>query len=95
MKARVSNPTHISPAMFDQVVIEKFQENTADEAVRAQALTLIRLLRQSGTRSQIIADILHAATKSGHKSPETIAEIAFAMGTQFGYELGLSCPPIS
>jgi hypothetical protein len=95
MQVRVSNPTHISPAMFDKVILEKFQENAADEAVRAQALTLIRLLRQSKTRSQIIVDILNAATKSRNNSAEGIAEIGFAMGMQFGYELGLSCPPLS
>jgi hypothetical protein len=95
MQIRVNNPAHISPAMFDKVILEKFQENAADEAVRAQALALMRLLRQSKTRNQVIVDILHAATRSGNNNAEGIAEIGFAMGMQFGYELGLSCPPVS
>lgn len=94
MKVHLSNPTHISPEMFDKVIAEKFQKNAADEAVRAQALTLIHLLRQSKSRNQIIVDVLHAARRAGSNA-ESIAEIGFAMGLQFGYELALSCPPVS
>jgi hypothetical protein len=57
-------------------------------------MELIRLLRASQSRSQILVDILHAADVSRHKSPEGIAEIGFAMGLQFGFELALSYPPL-
>jgi hypothetical protein len=94
MAIPLTNPTFISAEMFDRVVIDKFQENTADESVRAQAITLMQLLRQSRTRDQILTDVLYAAKKSGNSSREAVAEIGFAMGMQFGYELGLSHPPL-
>lgn len=94
MTVPLTNPTFISVEMFDRVVIDKFQENTADESVRAQLLTLLQLLRQSNTRPQILTDVLYAAKKSGRSSSEGVAEIGFVMGMQFGYELGLSYPPL-
>jgi hypothetical protein len=53
------------------------------------------MVRSSQSRDQIIADIMHAAAKvSGSSSKEQFAEIAFCMGLQFGFELGLSYPPL-
>ncbi len=80
--------------MFDKVVLEKFVNNTDDLAVRMQILELLRLLRTSKSRDQIIVDILHAAKASGRESTEGIAEIGFTMGLQFGFELALSYPPL-
>lgn len=91
----VTNPTYISPEMFDRIVTDKFQQNPDDQAVRQQAVTLVKLLRASKTRGQIIVDVLHAANISGNRDSEGIAEIGFAMGMQFGFELGLAYPPLN
>jgi len=89
----LTDPSYISEEMFDRVVREKFQDNQNDSAVRDQAIKLIRMIRASKRRSQIIADILHAARTSKNDSAQGIAEIGFAMGVQFGFELSLTYPP--
>lgn len=91
---RLTDPGYISEQMFDKVIREKFQDNHDDAAVRGQALKLIRLIQASKCRPQIIADILHAARISRSDSPQGVAEIGFAMGVQFGFELALAYPPL-
>lgn len=90
---QLTNPAYISERMFDRVIQDKFQNNPNDQAVREQAIQLIYMLRASSSRAQIIVDVLRAARSSGHESKESIAEIGFAMGLQFGFELALSYPP--
>ena len=90
---RMTDPGYISQEMFDRLVREKFQDNQDDAAVRDQAIKLVRLVRSSKWRSQVIADVLHAAKTSRNDSTQGIAEIGFAMGLQFGFELGLTYPP--
>jgi len=91
---KLTDPSYISEQMFDKVIREKFQQNQNDDAVRDQAIKLIGLLRASQSRTQVIVDVLHAVKVSGNSSAEKIAEIGFAMGLQFGFELGLSYPPL-
>lgn len=91
---QLTDPSYISEQMFDKVVLEKFTNNTNDLAVRMQAVELVRLLRASKSRDQIIVDILHAAKASRHESADGIAEIGFSMGLQLGFELALSYPPL-
>jgi hypothetical protein len=91
--AHMTDPGYISPNMFDVVMREKFYNNTDDAAVSDQAQKLLLLLRESKSRPQIIADVLHAASISKHRTPDGIAEIGFAMGLQFGFELALTCVP--
>ena len=90
----LTDPSYISEQMLDRAVRSKFTENADDLAVRMQAMELVRLLRASGSRNQIIVDILHAADVSHRESPDGIAEIGFVMGLQFGFELALSYPPL-
>jgi hypothetical protein len=90
----LTDPSYISEEMFDRVVSEKFQDNQNDDAVRNQAIKLIGMIRASKRRSQIIADILHASRTSSKESAQDIAEIGFSMGVQFGFELGLTYPPL-
>jgi dienelactone hydrolase len=90
---KITDPGYISQRMFDKTLLEKFQNNLDDEAVRRQAITLIQFVRGSQLRDQILVDIFHAAKGSGHVSQERIAEIGFCMGLQFGFELALSYPP--
>jgi hypothetical protein len=78
----------------DRAIGEKFQNNPDDQAVREQAIKLIRIFRASKSHAQVIVDVLHAAHVSHHDSKDGIAEIGFAMGLQFGFELGLSYPPL-
>ena len=89
----ITNPSYISQETFDAVVYAKFINNSADNEVRKQAVRLIQLFRSSSAYSQILTDISYAAKVSRHASKEQVAEIAFAMGLQFGFELALSCPP--
>ena len=88
----VTDPSYLSAQMFAKVLQEQFFENTNDPAVRRQAITLITLLRSSGCLPQIIVDVQEATRISGHRSDEMTAEIAFAMGMQFGFELAHTYP---
>lgn len=90
----VTDPSYISPQMLSRVLQEQFFENTDDPAVRRQAITLITLLRSSGCLPQLIADVLAATRISGHPSVEITAEIGFAMGMQFGFELAHTYPSL-
>jgi hypothetical protein len=81
--------------MFDKTLREKFHDNPDDAAVQKQAIRLLQLHHASKMRESILVDIMHAAKVSGNTSKEQIAEIAFCMGLQFGFELGLSYPPLS
>jgi hypothetical protein len=81
--------------MFDNALRQKFHENPDDDAVRKQAARLIQLPRGSPSHRQILVDIAQAAKASGRTAREQMAEIAFAMGLQFGFELALSYPPLS
>ena len=92
---RLTNPSYISQQMFDKALREKFQDNTDDAAVQEQAVKLLQLHHASQLRELILVDIMRAAKVSGHTSREQTAEIAFCMGLQFGFELGLSYPPLS
>jgi hypothetical protein len=92
---QLTDPSYISEQMFDKTLREKFIKNTDDPSVRHQASKLLQMVRSSQSRDQIIANIMHAAAKvSGSSSKEQFAEIAFCMGLQFGFELGLSYPPL-
>ena len=91
---KLTDPSYISEKMLDKVIREKFQENENDDEVRDQAIKLIGMLRASQCRPQVIVDVLHAASVSGNSSPERVAEVGFAMGLQFGFELALSYPPL-
>jgi len=92
---RIIDPNYISTEMFSSVLREKFFNNTNDPEVRNQAVALIKLLRSSGLQEQVITDILFAAKASGKVSPERTAEIGFAMGMQYGFELAQTYPAIS
>jgi hypothetical protein len=91
----VSDPGYISAQMFAKVLREKFFENINDPAVRNQAMTLIKLFRSSGCQAQVIVDILEAVKISGKTSPEGVAEIGFAMGVQYGFELAQTYPALT
>jgi hypothetical protein len=92
---RVTNPSYISQQMFDKALREKLLENSDDQDVRQQGMTLMHLATTSRFREQILADILHAAKISRHTSKEQMAVIAFCMGLQFGFELALTYPPLA
>jgi hypothetical protein len=79
--------------MFDKALLEDFLENPDDDAVRQQALKLIQLFRASRFYEQVHSDIVHAAKMSRKTNPPQISEIAFLMGLQFGFGLGLNHPP--
>jgi hypothetical protein len=89
----LTDPSYISEQMFDKVLREKFMENQADISVRNQAVALLQLVRRSQFREQILVDIKHAMNAS-RGNQDQLAEIAFCMGLQFGFELGLSFPPL-
>ena len=72
---QLTNPSHISQIMFDQILRERFQENPDDESVRGQASRLMQLVSGSRWRDQIMADILHAVRVSGRTSVEQMAMI--------------------
>jgi len=91
---RLTDPSYISNQMFDRLVKVKFHDNADDAAVRDQALKLVEMIRASKLRTQILADVLHAAEVSRNKSPRGVAEIGFAMGVQCGFELALTYPPL-
>ncbi len=91
---KLTDPSYISEQMFDKVLREKFMENTDDVSVREQAISLMRTVGRSQSRSQILVDIMHAMNASRSQSKEALAEIAFCMGLQFGFELGMSYPPL-
>jgi hypothetical protein len=94
MSTKITNPSYISEQMFDRVIREKFQENTDDRSVILQAAALARMFRAGKTHDQTIGDILHASQASRRESKEGLAEIAFVMGMQFGFELALTFPPL-
>jgi len=54
----------------------------------------MRMFRTGKTHGQIITNILHASRVSRHETKEGLAEIAFVMGMQFGFELTLTFPPL-
>jgi hypothetical protein len=89
---QLTDPSYISEQMFDKTLREKFMDNTDDHSVRQQLSKLLQLVRSCHSRQQIIVDIMHAAEASRFSSKEQLAEIAFCMGLQFGFELGLSYP---
>ena len=91
---RLTDPSYISNQMFDRLVKVEFHDNADDAAVRDQALKLVEMIRASKLRTQILADVLHAAEVSRNKSPRGVAEIGFAMGVQCGFELALTYPPL-
>jgi hypothetical protein len=92
--ARLTDPSYISDQMFDRLVRVKFHDNADDAGVRDHATKLVRMIHASKLRSQILADILHAAKISRNRSPRGVAEIGFAMGVQCGFELALTYPPL-
>jgi hypothetical protein len=92
---RLTDPTYISQQMFDKAIREKFQDNPDDTTVRQQAITLLKLHHDGQWGPQTIADIMHAAKVFGRTSKEEIADIGFCMGLQFGFELGITYPPLS
>jgi len=94
MAVKITDPSYISEQMLDRVVREKFHDNADDDAVRDQATTFLRTFQASRAHDQTIVDILHASRASRHDSKEGIAEIAFVMGMQFGFELVQSLPPL-
>lgn len=89
---RLTDVSYISQQMFDGSLRQKFHENPDDGSVREQAVAMMRLVRGSALREQIVADIMHAARVSGHTTADQTAVIAFCMGLQFGFELAHSCP---
>jgi hypothetical protein len=94
MSAKITDPSYISEHMLDKVIREKFQDNTDDRSVSLQAAALLRIFRAGKTHDQAITDILHASHASRRETKEGLAEIAFVMGMQFGFELALTFPPI-
>ena len=92
---KLTNPRYISQQMFDKAIREKFHDNPDDQAVQQQGSQMMQLVTGSQLRDQIVTDILHAAKVSGYSSKEQTAVIAFCMGLQFGFELGLTYPPLS
>ncbi|MGA2992820.1 MAG: hypothetical protein ABSD88_20310, partial [Candidatus Korobacteraceae bacterium] len=66
----LTDPSYISEQMFDKTIRQKFQNNQNDQAVREQAIKLIRLFRASNSHTQVIVDVLHAARSSGYDSKE-------------------------
>jgi hypothetical protein len=94
MAANITDPSYISEHMLDKVIREKFQENTDDRSVSLQAAVLLRIFRAGKTHDQTIVDILHASRASRRETEEGLAEIAFVMGMQFGFELALTFPPL-
>jgi len=88
----VTDPSYITAQMFAKVLNEQFFENTDDPAVRRQAITLINLLRSSGCLPQVIVDVLAAVRVQKKPSIELTAEVGFAMGMQFGFELAHTYP---
>lgn len=94
MSATITDPSYISEHMMDKVIREKFHDNADDRAVMLQAAALARMFRAGRTHDQTIVDILHASQASRRETKEGLAEIAFVMGMQFGFELALSFPPL-
>jgi len=94
MQNHITDPSYISEHMLDRVVKEKFQNSTNDAAVRDQATKFLQMFRAATSRDQTIVDILYASKSSKRKSKEGIAEVAFLMGLQFGFELALTFPPL-
>ncbi len=80
--------------MLDKVVSEKFHANVDDAAVRKSATHFVHIFQAAKAYDQTIVDILYASQVSRRTSPEGIAEIGFAMGMQFGFELAQSFPPL-
>jgi len=95
MSAKITDPSYISEHMLDKVIREKFHDNTDDRSVSLQAATLMRIFRAGKTHEQTIVDILYASRALRHETKEGLAEIAFVMGMQFGFELALTFPPLS
>lgn len=91
---QVTNPQYVSQQMFDMVLRGKFHENPDDGAVIAQGSKIIQLVTNSMLRDQILTDILHAAGSTGRTSTEQLALVAFGMGVQLGFELGITFPPL-
>src|SRR5271154_2201294 len=94
-RMRITNPSYISQRMFNIALRDKFLENPDDDAILRQAVELLQLFRGSTLHHQVLVDISHAANASGRTSWDQAAEVAFAMGLQFGFELALSYPPLS
>lgn len=94
-KMRVTDPSYISQQMFDKALNERFLGNSDDEGVRQQAMLLMQMLTKSKLRGEVQTNIQHASKVSGHTSKEQIAEIAFCMGLQFGFELACTFPPLA
>jgi hypothetical protein len=94
MAANITDPSYISEHMLDKVIREKFHDNTDDHAVILQGDTFARMFRAGKTHDQTIVDILYASRVSRHETKEGVAEIAFVMGMQFGFELALAFPPL-
>jgi hypothetical protein len=92
MATKITDPSYISEHMFDRVAKEKFHDNADDTAVRDQAIKFLKMFRAGKTHAQTIVDILHASKISRRDSKESIAEIGFVMGMQFGFELAQSYP---
>ena len=90
---QITDPSYITQRMFDTALQSKFIYNVDDADVRRQAVTLLHLFRNSTTHPQVLADVLHAARISRRTSVEQVAEIAFAMGLQLGFEVALTYPP--
>jgi len=94
-KMELTDPSYISEQMFDKALREKLLDNTDDASVLDQAVKLSQLVRRSQFRQQIMVDVMHAMKAGGTSAQEQLAEIAFCMGLQFGFELGISYPPLN
>jgi hypothetical protein len=84
----------ISERMLDKIVKENFHDNASEAAVRNQAIKFVQMFRASTIRDQSIIDILNASQRSRRHFKEGIAEIAFVMGMQYGFELARTFPPL-
>ena len=90
----LTDPSCASEWASDQTVENKCQNDPNCEAVRREAIRLIRMIRVCRSQGQVVAEVLRATRSSGQHSEEAIAETGFAMGFRFGFELGFSYPPL-
>ena len=82
--------SHITPEIMKHVLDEAFSSWVTQEDKNSARHLRDALLNTHGTYASVLFDILEIASGRDNKG---VAEIAFLVGLQAGYELGIAHPP--
>jgi hypothetical protein len=82
--------SHITPDMMKAVLEQSFSTSVTQRDKDSAKHLRTALLGTHGTYASVLFDVLEMA---GPRDKTAVAEMAFLVGMQAGYELGIAHPP--